>query len=266
MADQEDLAKSVSSHYGSDDPGSSILKSLAEAGKDLEALTVDDLSAVDQFHSRGKQGTLELAALAQLSGGEQVLDVGGGIGGPARLLAHEFGCQVTVLDLTPTFVEAGRMLTERVGLADSVTFRQGSALAMPFPDASFDVAWTQHSSMNIEVKERLYSEVRRVLRPGGRLAIHEIMAGANSPIHFPVPWAPDLSISFLRPVEAVRQLLSSLGFTELAWRDSSAETLAWMRERRGSGQGGPPPAAAESLERNLAEDRVAVVQAVLRRP
>ena len=171
-------------------------------GKDPAALTIEDLAPIDQLHARGSEATLELARLAGITAGMRVLDVGGGLGGPARTLASAFGCSVEVLDLTEEFCRAGEMLTARTGLADLVCFRQGNALKMPYPGAGFDVAWTQHSSMNIADKERLYAEIQRVLRPGGRLALHEILAGPVSPIHFPVPWARDPDLSHLRPLRS----------------------------------------------------------------
>jgi sarcosine/dimethylglycine N-methyltransferase len=263
----------VAAHYGKDGLLESILGALRAAGKDLERLAVDDLVPIDQFHLRGRDATLELVQLAGLGRGEQVLDVGGGIGGPARTLAGA-GCSVTVLDLTEEFCRTGAALTERVGLAGRVTFRQGSALAMPFEDAAFDVAWTQHSSMNIEDKERLYAEIARVVRPGGRLAIHEIMAGEEAPPHFPVPWAAVPAISFLRPPETVRGLIDARGFRERAWRDVSAASLAWLRERLAA----PAPplglhlllgaAAGEMLRnvaRNIEERRITVIEGVFER-
>jgi sarcosine/dimethylglycine N-methyltransferase len=264
----------IAAHYGRDGLLESILEALGAAGKDPERLTVDDLVLFDQFHLRGRDATLELLKLAGLGHGERVLDVGGGIGGPARTLAGA-GCSVTVLDLTEEFCRTGVALTERVGLASRVTFRHGSALAMPFEDAAFDAAWTQHSSMNVENKERLYGEIARVLRPSGRLAIHEIMAGPQAPPHFPVPWAGVAAISFLRPPEAVRNLVHASGFRECAWRDVSETSLAWLRERLAAPA--PPPlglhlllgaAAGEMLRnvaRNLEERRITVVEGVFER-
>lgn len=149
----------------------------------------------------------------------------------------------------------------------------------PFPPESFDVVWTQHSSMNIADKERLYREVRRVLRRGGRLALHEILAGPVQPIHLPVPWARDPSISFLWPADAVRALLAELGFQEVAWIDGSAAARAWFRARLGAAaQGSRPPlglhlllgeefgAMMRNAARNLEEGRTVVVQAVFARP
>jgi SAM-dependent methyltransferase len=268
----------VDTHYTRPGLGESILAALRASGKSLEGLGPEDLAPVDHFHLRGKPGTMELARRAGITAGTRVLDVGGGIGGPARTLASELGCSVTVLDLTEDFCRVGEELTRLVGLGDRVTFRHGSALETPYPDGSYDLAWTEHSSMNIEDKERLYAEVRRVLRPGGRLAMYEIMAGPVQPIHFPVPWASAPEISFLRPPQEVRALIAATGFRELDWADVSGECLEWLRERMAAAQSGPPPplgvhlilgeqAAAmfRNVARGLEEDRLRVVQAVFER-
>jgi SAM-dependent methyltransferase len=185
----------IGSHYAPRDLGESILNGLRQAGKNLDALSVDDLTPVDQLHVRGKQSTIELAKLAGIAAGQQILDVGGGLGGPARTLAAMFDCDVTVVDLTEEYCRVGEMLTECVGLAHKVHHRHGNALALPFADSSFDLVWTQHSTMNIEDKAGIYAEFRRVLRHEGRYALHEIMQGETTPIHFPVPWARDPAIT-----------------------------------------------------------------------
>ena len=268
----------VDEHYARSGLGPAILGALRLAGKNVNALTPDDLAPVDHFHIRGKEATLALARLAGIGPGMRVLDVGGGLGGPARTLAKDLGCRVTVLDLTEAYCRVGEDLTRRTGLAGQVEFRQGTALQMPFADATFDAAWTQHSSMNVEDKERLYREIQRVARPGGRLAIHEIMAGGASPVHFPVPWARDPSLSFLRPAEDVRRLVAGLGFTELVWADESAASLEWFRQRVAAQAGTAPSILGlhlllgqdtapmfRNLIRNLEEGRIAVVMAVWQR-
>jgi ubiquinone/menaquinone biosynthesis C-methylase UbiE len=270
--------RSVGAHYGRGDLATRILEALRAAGKDPDALTTADLAPVDQLHARGRGATLELARLAGITSRMRVLDVGGGLGGPARTLASEFGCAVEVLDLTEEFCRAGRVLTARTGLDDLVSFRHGDALEMPYPDAGFDAAWMQHSSMNIPDKERLYGEIHRVLRLGGRLALHEILAGPVSPVHFPVPWARDPSLSHLRPPEETRDLLKETGFEELAWIDETTPALRWHQERLAATPGGPPPLGPHLVFRhdfgemlrnqvlNLSEDRIAVIQAAFERP
>jgi ubiquinone/menaquinone biosynthesis C-methylase UbiE len=268
----------VNEHYGRGGLAAMIINALRAAGKDPNALTIEDLAPIDQLHLRGREATLELACLAGITPSMQVLDVGGGLGGPARTLASEFGCALEVLDLTEEFCRAGEVLTARTGLADLVSFRHSSALEMPYPNATFDVAWTQHSSMNIADKERLYVEIRRVLRPGGRLAMHEILAGEVSPIHLPVPWARDPSLSHLRPPEEVRAILKDIGFEELAWTDETTSALRWQQKRPAATPTSPPPLGihlvfgndfGEMLHnqlRNLEEGRISIAQAVLKRP
>jgi SAM-dependent methyltransferase len=273
-------AGSVSAHYTRADLSTTILDTLRAMGKDPDVLVPDDLAPIDQFHLRGKDATLELANLAGIQRGQQVLDAGGGLGGPARTLASMFDCRVTVLDLTEEFCRTGEMLTERTGLQDRVTFRHGNALQMPFEDGSFDVVWTQHSTMNIPDKPRLYAEIARVLRPGGRLAMHEVMAGPVQPLLFPVPWAPDQSISFLLPPEEMRATIEGAGLSEVAWVDVTTPSLEWLRARVAAFQGGPPatpqlglnlilgPAIGvtfQSLIRNIEERRAVVVEAVFER-
>ena len=276
MADE---TAAVSGHYGRQHLGELIRDGLQAVGKADGHLTTDELAPIDQFHTGGKATTFQLAQLADFEAGWRVLDVGGGLGGPARVLAETNGCNVTVLDLTPEFCEVGAWLTERTWLTDQVQFKVGDALAMPFADGSFDAAWTQHSSMNIRDKEALYREIRRVVRSGGRLAIHEIMAGPKQPIHFPVPWAPEPSISFLSPPAEIRALLQTLGFREIAWNDTSTEAISWFKERITAAQaakstphlglhlllGASAPQMFGNVLQNLEEGRVQTIQAVFAR-
>lgn len=270
-------AASVSEHYGQPDLAQRILTALGKAGKNLDALTIDDLAPVDQFHVRGKQSTLELAKRAGISAGQRVLDVGGGLGGPARTLATLFGCDVTVVDLTEEYCRVGEMLTAKLGLADRVRHQHGNALALPFPDASFDVVWTQHSTMNIEDKPSVYAEFQRVLRPEGRYALQEIMRGDVTPIHFPVPWARDPTISFLQTPTAIQRLIQAAGFASLSWADETASARDWYDKRLQSSANGLPPlgihlllgedmmAMSQNQIRNLNENRIAIVQAVFQK-
>lgn len=279
--DRTQVSKSVNEHYGLNDLGTAFIEALRAEGKDPDNLSYQDIAIADHFHSRGKEATLELARMADLKPGRLVLDVGGGIGGPARLLAAEFGCVVTVLDLTEEYCRVGEMLTARTGLSDKVTFKVGNALDMPYPDGSFDVIWTQHSSMNIADKERLYSEAHRVLRPGGRLAILEIMAGPEQPIHVPVPWADTQEISFLRPEAEMRALITAAGFKVAAWIDVTQITREWLQQRAAAaaaaGPSGPPPLGTHILLKdksgtpnknvldNATEGRIVFIEAVFDR-
>ena len=181
----------ATTHWDRDDLVTTVLHTLQSAGLDIDHLDVDALAATDQFHGGGLPVTIrlaELAGLAQPSRADRrrrVLDVGGGLGGPARTLAAHYGCLVTALDLTPSYVEVAAELTRRVGLADRVTHLMGDALDLPFDDGSFDIVWTQNSGMNIADKRRLYSGFHRVLRPGGMLCFPGADGGRVAAPAFP---------------------------------------------------------------------------------
>jgi SAM-dependent methyltransferase len=271
------IESTLNTHYGRGDLALTILRALEAAGKNPAALTIDDLAPVDQFHTRGRDATLDLARRANISAAMRVLDLGGGLGGPARTLVSMHACNVTVLDITREFCEVGEMLTERTGLSDRVAFRHGSALDIPFADASFDIVWTQHSSMNIEDKARLYQEVHRVLKPKGRLALQEIMAGAVVPAHYPAPWAEQPTMSFLRAPEEIRNLIRCTGLVEIGWYDETEVARPWYAARaKAMEQGLPPlgihlilgerfPAMSRNQMRNLEEGRIRIIQAVFER-
>lgn len=207
----------VSAHYTRGDLAATVESALRDRGIDPAHVTVEQLAPLDHFHSFGVAGTQELARATGIATADRVLDVGGGIGGPARMLASQTGCSVTVLDLTPEFCQVGEMLTAWTHLSDRVSFVCGSALDMPFADASFDAAWTVHAAMNIESKARVYAEVHRVLRPGGRFALFDVLAGPNPPVLYPAPWADTPATSFLLPPDEMRALAAAAGFRELSW-------------------------------------------------
>ena len=266
--------ESVEKHYGRGRILDSILASLRQMGKDPARLQPEDLAPVDEFHVRGREATVELAGRGALMPGARVLDVGCGLGGSARYLALEHGCQVTGIDLTEEYIEVANALAKLVGLSDRTRFQQANALAMPFADGEFDVVWTQHVQMNIEDKKTLYREIARVTKRGGRFLFHDIFAGDGGPIHFPVPWAEDASISFLAKPDDVKRMLEDSGFVLRDWVDTTAPSVQWsaaMIERVKAS--GPPPLGThllmgqtaktkiETVIRNLREGRLVVYQA-----
>lgn len=272
---------SLNAHYGREGLRESVVGAIEAAGKRLDGLTREDIAALEEFHIRGREATRELARRAGLRDGTRVLDVGCGIGGPARTLAAEFGCAVTGVDVVEGFCDVAELLTDRLGLSDSVTFRRADALDLPFDDGAFEAVWLQHATMNMEDKRALFREVRRVLAPGGRLAVHEIVAGASGPTHLPVPWAGDSSINFLARPDGLRALLRDLGYGEAAWRDVTEPSLEWFRAmvRRMADRpadappplglnvllGADAPIKVRNVVRNLEEERIRVVEAVFRR-
>src|SRR6201999_4181548 len=170
-----------------------IEAALRAAGKDLDALGPADLASglasFEHFHSLGRTGTTALLEAAHVTAADHVLDAGSSIGGTARLLAAEHGCRVTAIDLTVEYCDTARWLNGLVHLEDRIEGIEGDAPALPLPDASVDVVVSQHIQMNIADKPALYREARRVLRPGGRLALWDATAGPRKPLIFPVPWA-----------------------------------------------------------------------------
>lgn len=274
----EELTQEVQRHYSQPDLGNRILEALRSIDKDLDHLTPEDLAPIDEFHIRGRAATLELARAVPVDQGMSVLDVGSGIGGTSRCLAAQFGCRVTGIDLTEEYCRVARMLSERIGLSGLVEYRQGDATDLPFPDGTFDVVWSEHAAMNIPDKPRLYGEMYRVLKPGGKVAIHDILAGTR-PVVFPVPWAKTPETSFLVAPEVLRELLERAGFEIVTWTDETDASRDWFVSlaRKIRKEGLPPlgfhlllgpdfPVMAQNQGRNLQEGRIALAQVVGRKP
>ena len=260
----------VQEFWGREGLGQAIQTALAASGVPLERLTIDDLAPLDQFHGGGKAATTRLALLGGLAPGMRVLDVGGGLGGPARTLAVEHGCRVTVIDLTESYVQAGAALTALLGLGDRVSHRVGSALELPFEDEAFDVVWTQNSGMNIAAKAQMYAGFHRVLPPGGRLVLQEPMAGPVQPPLYPLMWADDAATNFLLTPAAMRTLIEQAGFRTRAWEDATAETSGGTAPVRGPSiqslvMGDKLATIAANGRRNRDEGRIVMVQAVFDR-
>ena len=266
----------VAQHYGRSDLVEAALEALRRIGKDQERLKPDDLAPVDEFHIRGREATEELASLAAPTREDRVLDIGSGIGGSARYLSSRFGCRTVGVDLTPEYCDAATQFSELVGLSELTEFHCVSALDTPFPDSVFDMAWTQHVQMNIEDKAGLYRETARVLRPGGRFVMHDILAGPGGEPYYPTPWASESAISFLATSNELQQAVQAAGFRIAEWRDTTDASRDWFFARlQATAEQGPPPVglhllmgddAAEKFQnvgRGLQENRLTVCQALL---
>jgi ubiquinone/menaquinone biosynthesis C-methylase UbiE len=205
------VEQQVAAHYTRGMLEDRILGMLRSAGKNLEHLRTDDFAAVDDLHVGGREAIRALAAFMGLRAGMHLLDVGCGIGGPARYFA-ERGCKVTGIDLTEEFVRVAESLTRMVKLDQNVKFRQASALELPFDSGTFDGAYEIHAGMNIADKAGVFREVARVLKSGARFAIFDIMRSGEGALEFPVPWAVSPETSFIASTEDYRQALQTAGF------------------------------------------------------
>jgi len=277
---EDDAMTEVSRFYGgSGGLVAAISSALDAAGIDRAALRPLDLAPVDEFHIRGRAATLEIVEALGLSANSDVLDLGSGLGGPARTLAEVTGCIVTGVDLTSEFCEVATALSEWTGLSDRTRFQVGDATDTGLPDGAVDAALTVHVAMNISDKYALYAEAFRVLRPGGRFVAYDVLQGEGGDVRYPVPWANDPSTSFLATPEDMRELLHEAGFEIISEVDSSDESLVWFQQMRARiERDGPPPVTfsaflgdafgqmAANQVANLAERRIRTVMFACARP
>jgi SAM-dependent methyltransferase len=213
---------SLDTHYAARDIEARILAALRAAGLNPgQRLSPEDLGALDHFHTGGLRASRELLQLAQIRPEDRVLDIGAGLAGAARMIASTLGCRIDCLEMSPDYCAGAALLNKLTALDDRIAVHEGSALDMAFPDHSFDVAWMQNVGMNIADKRKLYDEIHRVLKQGGRFAFQEIAAGRGAPLYFPLPWATDPADSFLVSPEEMRSLLGGCGFIAERFEDTS---------------------------------------------
>ncbi len=275
----DDSIRDTKRHYSPENLLEGIRAALLEMGVTPETVTLDHLATLDEFHIRGRKGTLELFELLQPTRPMHLLDIGAGLGGPARVLATQYCSTVTGLDLSKVFVEAGNELSEWLDLSDQVRLVTGNALDMPFDDGSFNAAFTIHTLMNIENKPALITETARVLKPGAKLAMFETFTGDGGEIHFPLPWADRAEIDFTGLREALESELTDNGFSIEAIVDATPECTTWIENsarRVSSGKGLPPLGLnlllgesfvqrVQNFARNLKEGRLSVARVVAAR-
>jgi len=262
---------SLDAHYSARDIETRILAAIRAAGLDPEQrLSPEELGALDHFHTGGLSASLELLELAQIRAQDRVLDIGAGLAGPARLLAATLGCRVDCLELSPDYCAGAVLLNRLTGLGDRIEVHQGSALDLPFPGASFDAVWMQNVGMNIADKRKLYAEVYRVLKPGGRFAFQEMAAGEPDPTYFPLPWATEPADSFLVSAEAICSLLGESGFVAEHFADTSDAHLARTPTSAAPGQLSLAAFVddlaqkARNARRSLQEGQIRLVRGVFR--
>ena len=261
-----DAEQQVAKHYTHGALEHAILEALRASGKSTDKLAPSDLSGVDEFHLGWRAATVEFAEELGLARDMHVLDVGSGIGGPARYFAEAHGCRVTGVDLTPEFVEVANALTRRCGLAEQVAFQQASALDLPFADGTFDVATLIHVGINIENKATLFAEVRRVLKPGAHFGVYDIMRTSAGDLPYPMPWAATPQTSFVEPLAAYRSLLAETGFLIEKERDRRDFVLKLAREmRENAAKHGVPPLGPQVLMGTATPQRLGNVMDALER-
>lgn len=269
----------IHSYYSPNDLYNRIIDGLNEMGKDLSGLTLEDLHPVDEFHIRGTVATNELINLSGFTSDMHILDVGCGVGGSTRRLSHQIGCCVTGVDLSNEYIDAAQRLTQLFDMQERVKFHAASALDLPFEDNSFDGVWSIQMGMNVEDKLSWLKELRRVVKPQGRVVLYEVCANKNTPVYFPVPWAQDSSISYLVEPDLFREVITSAGFEIDVWNDKTdlaQKAFAHMTEPVADPAlpvlgvhllvGNDILTKAYNLHRNLDEERVSLIESVAVKP
>ena len=261
------IEERVARHYARNDLEKAILDALVALGKDPDRLQSSDLSPVDEFHTGGRQATIDFAEQIGFTTDMQLLDIGCGIGGASRFFAEERGCRVTGIDLTADYVRTAQALARRVGLDRRVTYRQASALDLPFDAGTFDGAYMMHVGMNIEDKPGLFAEVRRVLRPDGLFAIFDMMRTGDGDLSYPVHWAATAESSFVASAAEYRDGLERAGFDVAKVRDRREFALAFFRQvsTRAAEAGGPSPLGLHILMKTDVPQKLANVLGNLER-
>jgi ubiquinone/menaquinone biosynthesis C-methylase UbiE len=250
--------KSVSNHYFHGDLINAIEAALPALGKTTENVTIEDLAPVDEFHIGGRMATDNLLGQLNLSERSHVLDVGCGLGGASRYVANRYKSHVTGIDLTPEYIETGKVLCSWLNLDGEITLKLGSALEMPFQDSMFDCGYMLHVGMNIDDKSSLFSEIHRVMKPGAYFGVYDVMRQDDGALLYPVPWATDSSTSKLSTPEHYIETLGNAGFEVLNVNNRRDFSLEFFRQLRKKTQanGGLPPLSLHTLMQETTAEKI----------
>ena len=272
-------AKAIADHWAKGDVYGSIVAALEKMAKPLDNLTIEDLAPVDHFHARGLSATVELADQLPIKPGQHIVDIGCGLGGPARYIAQRFQCNVSGVDITQPFVEAANKLTALLRMGPQVSIEQGDGERLPYPDAYFDGAYTQHVTMNVADRPKFFAEAYRVLKPGAFFALSEHGLGPKGNPHYPVPWSEDGSGAYLIAPSETQAMLERTGFENIVIEDTGAKYVAGYKtalEKAEKGvlpplgthllMGGTALQKARNATRNVEEGRTRPIQLVCRKP
>jgi SAM-dependent methyltransferase len=272
-------AKALADHWGRGDVYGLIMSAFNKMSKSLEGLTVEDLAPVDHFHARGFPATVELADRLPIKSDQHILDIGCGLGGPARYIAKRFHCTLSGIDITEPFVEAANKLTTLVRMEGQVKIRHGDGQRLPYPDSHFDGAYTQHVTMNVADRRKFFAEAYRVLKPGAFFALTEHGLGAKGNPHYPVPWSADGSVAYLVTPSETRAFLEETGFEDIVVEDTGAKYVAGYKVMiEKAERGALPPLGIHILvgetalqkmrnaARNIEEGRTHPIQLICRKP
>ena len=255
----------IEDHYSHSSLLASIKKGLEKQGKSATNITLDDIAPIDEFHIGGRQASIDFFEQLNFDSSMNVLDLGCGLGGPARFVAQQFGCSVTGIDLTTDYIDAGNQLSEWAGLESKVKLTQGSALDLPFQAGSFDVIYMMHVGMNIREKERLAKEAFRVLKPRGVFGIYDVMRIGKGDILYPVPWATTEKTSALEKPEEYQTYLGAAGFSSLSLRERGtfAQDFFEQMARKMDNIEGPPPLGLHLLMGSNAKEKASNVLSMI---
>jgi len=272
-------ANAIADHWATGDVYGLIVSALNKMSKPLEGLTVEDLAPVDHFHARGFPATVELADQLPIKAGQHIVDIGCGLGGPARYIARRFQCSVSGVDITKPFVEAANKLTALVGMEGQVKVEHGDGHRLPYSNACFDGAYTQHVTMNVADRPRFFAEAYRVLKNGAFFALTEHGLGANGHPHYPLPWSSDGSGAYLVTPSETRAFLQKTGFEDIVVEDTGAKYVAgYKMVIEKAEKGALPPLGIHILlgetalqktrnaARNIEEGRTHPIQLICRKP